>query len=385
MRNVALDLGATKICMSEVKNGEIVRRVTVSKVDALMPHLGPSKGRARVAIEACREAWHIYDKLTSWGHDVVIVDTTRVREIGIGRHGKKNDRIDADILALALEQDRIPKAHVLSPERRMLRRELNMRRMLVEQRAQAVTTMRGIVREAGYRVRRCGTEAFRQALEAAKLSLELREQLAPGVEVIKTLEKQIEHVEAKIWQLCDREPVMQRLCSTPGTSLIVAAAFVSVIDEAGRFNNAHQVASYLGLVPKEDSTGGKQRLGRITKAGNRYVRALLIQAAWCVLRRRNSDDPLTLWGQAVAQRRGKRIAVVAIARRLAGVLWAIWRKDTVYDPALVGRASAKGLTQEAQTAKARALGMERAARKLARRRLPSSRTADRKEASALTR
>jgi transposase len=175
---------------------------------------------------------------------------------------------------------------------------------------------------------------------------------------------------------------VQQLCSAPGTSLIVAAAFVSVVDEAGRFKHAHQVASYLGLVPLEDTTGGKPRLGRITKAGNRYLRAMLVQAAWCILRARG-NDPLTLWGQDIARRRSKRIAAVAVARRLACILWAMWRKDTVYDPAVVGGASAHGLTQQAQTTAARAAGMARAARKLVRLGLKSSRTTERKEALAL--
>src|SRR5215468_10302672 len=146
---------------------------------------------------------------------------------------------------------------------------------------------------------------------------------------------------------CAREPVVQQLCTAPGVSLIVAAAFVSVIDQARRFNNAHQVESYLGLVPSEDTTGGRQRLGRITKAGNPYLRALLVQAAWSVLRQRNADDPLKRWGEAIVARRGKPIAAVAIARRLAGVLWAMWRKGTVYDPALIGHAGSRGLDAQA--------------------------------------
>jgi transposase len=264
--------------------------------------------------------------------------------------------------------------------RRELRQHLNVRRMLVEQRAQVVTTMRGIVRSEGHALRRCSVESFLASLRAAKLPEELRLLLKPAETVLESLEQQVAIVDAKLLQLCDREPVVELLCSAPGVSLIVAAGFVSVIDEAGRFKNAHQVESYLGLVPCEDSTGGKQRLGRITKAGNPYLRGLLVQAAWCVLRRR-ADDPLTQWGNAIVQRRGKRIAVIAVARRLAGVLWAMWRKNTVYDPALVGYASAHGLKLQAQTTAARAAGMERAARKLARRRLSSSRIAEAKGAN----
>jgi transposase len=94
-----------------------------------------------------------------------------------------------------------------------------------------------------------------------------------------------------------------------------------VIDEAGRFGDAHSVQAYLGLVPCEDSSGGRRRLGSITKQGNSYARAMLVQAAWSVLRCGDESDPLVRWGHAVGERRGKRIAVIALARRLAGVLW----------------------------------------------------------------
>jgi transposase len=123
------------------------------------------------------------------------------------------------------------------------------------------------------------------------------------------------------------------------------------------------VESYLGLVPSED-TSGKRRIGSITKQGNSYLRAMLVQAAWCVLRRDPDADPLTRWGQAIAQRRGKRVAAVAVARRLAGVLWAMWKHNTAYDPLKLGHASTKGLVEQAQTAVQRATAMKRAVKKM---------------------
>ena len=111
---------------------------------------------------------------------------------------------------------------------------------------------------------------------------------------------------------------------------IVAATFVSVIDDARRFKNAHAVGAYLGLVPSETTSGGpdKRRLGSITKQGNRMARAMLIQSAWTILRLRDTSDPLKRWAEGVAKARNKRIAVVALARKLAGVLWAMWRDGT---------------------------------------------------------
>jgi hypothetical protein len=133
------------------------------------------------------------------------------------------------------------------------------------------------------------------------------------------------------------------LATAPGVGPIVAVAYVSVIDEAGRFHNAHQVESYLGLVPTEATTGGrgKQRLGAITKKGNSYLRSMLVQAAWAILRSAERNDPLAKWGRAVVKRRGKRVGVVAVARRLTGVLWAMWKSGTVYEPSRIGASGAQ--------------------------------------------
>jgi hypothetical protein len=154
-----------------------------------------------------------------------------------------------------------------------------------------------------------------------------------------------------------------RLCSVPGVGLVVAAAFVSVIDNARRFKNAHQVESYLGLVPSESSSGATRRLGSITKHGNHYLRKMLVQAAWSVMRQKKSE-PLRDWGHAIKERRGQRIAVVALARRLAGVLWALWKKDRVYEPARAAGATARGLEKQAQSVETRAAALRAVERKL---------------------
>ena len=127
MRTVAYDLGKRKTTLSEVHDGAVVARRTVRRISELHRDLGTQAPPARVAIEACRDAWAVHDLLAQWGNEVVVVDTTRVRQLGVGRHGKKNDRIDADILALVLEEGRIPKAHVLSPRARKVRELLTVR------------------------------------------------------------------------------------------------------------------------------------------------------------------------------------------------------------------------------------------------------------------
>jgi transposase len=192
----------------------------------------------------------------------------------------------------------------------------------------------------------------------------LQELIEPLLTSLEAVDVSICRVEHRLAELAAAEPAIAQLGTVPGVGMIVAASFVSVIDDAHRFRRAHQVESYLGLVPTENSSGGsKRRLGAISKQGNSYLRALLVQSAWVILRIKDRSDPLRCWAQAVAARRGKRIAVVAVARRLAGLLWAMWRDGTVYDSALVGRTGARGLRAAAQTLEFRAAALTRAATK----------------------
>jgi transposase len=183
------------------------------------------------------------------------------------------------------------------------------------------------------------------------------------IKMLVALEPQVALVDQKVQHLSKSEPVTTLLMTAPGVGVIVAAMFVAVVDEAKRFTKAHHLESYLGLVPSEDSSGGKRRIGSISKAGNPYLRSLLVQAAWSILRLSDESDPLKVWADAVEKRRGKRIAVVALARRLAGVLWAMWRDGTVYDPATIGNASVKGTTAQARSTEHRAKQIARATAK----------------------
>jgi transposase len=369
MRSVALDLGSKVIAYCEIAGGQVVQRGTVSSLELLEPVLGPQSLPARVAIEACREAWVVHARLTQWGNEVLLVDTTRSKQLGLGQHRRKNDRIDAEVLARAVERGSIPLAHLLSPHRRELRRQLGVRRALVETRTQYVTTCRGLVREQGESLPSCETAQFVVRVRSAHLTAEVHAVIEPLLGTLTTVETQLACVEQRLVELCAQEPVVVRLTTVPGVGLIVAACFVSVIDDAHRFSHAHQVESYIGLVPSEDSSGGKRRLGAISKRGNSYLRAMLVQASWIILRTKTcTSEPLHRWGQAVAARRGNRIAVVALARRLAGVLWAIWRDDTVYEPDLIARTGARGLRRAAQNLEYRASKLDKAAQKVRRNR-----------------
>jgi len=364
-----LDLGARHIAWCEVIGGKVTRRGSVRRLSELEPVLGPQTPPAPVAFEACREGWHVHDVLERWGKIPKMLDTTRIRRIGVGHHGRKNDAIDAEAIAMALDACRVPLAHVLSPGRRALRAKLSIRAELVDMRARQVTLLRGLARATGVLVDTSSTDNFLQKLQEAPLTKETRALMAPLLATLTVAQEQLAAVDAEIAEIARGDSII-RLCATvPGVAVIVAATFVSVIDEAKRFRNAHAVSAYLGLVPGESTTGGKDkpRLGAITKHGNAHARRMLVQSAWQILRAGDPDDPLRRWAQHLAETRGKKIAAVALARKLAGVLWAMWRDGTVYDPGLEARESSKGLRAAAQGKQVRAEAMARAAKKIARR------------------
>ena len=340
MRSVGVDLGKRKTTYCEIQEGRVVQRGTVTDARDLFEHvLAPTKGdatqSAQVLFEASRMAWWLHDKLAERGHVPIILDTTRAKQVGIGQHGRKTDRIDAEVLARALAARQYSAAHVLSPARRELRQHLNVRRMLVDTRAQHTAEARQIAYSYADTIPESHPDNFAAVAGKAKLREETLALISPLLKAIEALDPQIAAVDEKIAELSEREPVVRLLKTAPGVGPVIAATFVSVIDEARRFQTAHHVESYVGLVPSEDSTGGRRRVGSITKQGNKHLRALLIQGAWSILRG-DKDDRLARWGAELAARRGNRIAVVAIARRLVGVLWAMWRDDRVYDPQRLG-------------------------------------------------
>ena len=368
MRSVGLDLGVRNISYCEVLDGKVVDRTTVRKLSQLASRIGPNCPMARVAFESCREGWHVHDKLIEWGHEPHMLDTTRIRRIGVGQHKRKNDAIDAETIAIAVESGRIPEAHVLSPERRVLRAQLSVRGALVETRAQYITTIRGLGRAAGVLLPTCEPENFTKRLSTATLDEATRRLVDPLTQTLVALETQLVQADHVVSAIAEREPIIKLLATVPGVGLIVAATFVSVVDEANRFRNAHAVGAYLGLVPSEATTGGpsKRRLGSITKQGNSFARSMLIQAAWCILRMRDAEDPLRKWADHLRKTRGATIAAVALARKLAGVLWAMWRDNTVYDRPRQAEQHADGVRKVAVQQAHRADALERASKKLRR-------------------
>ena len=187
------------------------------------------------------------------------------------------------------------------------------------------------MRRDGYRIPTGGAKGFLARLEAVRLPEHLRLEIQPLLDVMKLLDLQIADADKQLARHVATDPVARRLSTVPGVGPVTAVTFTAVLDTCERFGSAREVRAYAGLVPREMSSGERQQRGRITKAGNNQLRSLLVEVAWCVMRTRKAE-PLSLqqWAQRIAARRGKRIASVALARKLAGVLYAMWRDSTEF-------------------------------------------------------
>jgi transposase len=176
-----------------------------------------------------------------------------------------------------------------------------------------------------------------------------RAEIAPLLALLGPLNQQIEDLDERVSQLAVKDERVKRLLTMPQIGPVTAVSFVATLDEVGRFGGAHQVEAYLGLVPREWSSSEVQRRGRITKAGNSRMRWLLVEAAWRVATHKKRPETLALreWADRIARRRGMRVAVVALARKLGGILYALWRDGSVYDPAKLEAARARSATKAA--------------------------------------
>jgi len=243
----------------------------------------------------------------------------------------EDDKRDARTLAEACKLGAYRVTHRVSVEQRHVRSELAVRDSLVRTRTRYVALIKAAVRREGLRLSQGDPERTVSKLEAIELREEVLQEIRPILDLLSPLNREIDAADEKIEGLGKGNPVVRRLMTAPGVGPVTALAFVAALDEVTRFPTAHQVESYLGLVPSEYSSGERQHRGRITKRGSSRVRWLLVEAGWRIMRSRRSEcAALRAWAVQIAARRGKRIAVVALARRLSGILYAMWRDGTEY-------------------------------------------------------
>jgi transposase len=265
------------------------------------------------------------------GHEVRVVPSTLARSLGVGARGLKTDRRDARALSEVSCRIDLPSVHVPSRQARPRKTMCGMREALVGARTKLLNTVRGWLRAEGRRPRGGDMTTFAARVRVLYADATLPPYVERQLRTLESLNQEIADADRELMTAAKADPIARRLMTVPGVGPSTSIRFVAALDEISRFRSAHAVESYLGLVPGEHSSSERQRRTSITKAGPTALRGCLVQAAWAA-RRTRRKDPMQRWADEVEKRRGTRVAVLALARKLAGILYAIWRNGGVYEP-----------------------------------------------------
>ena len=331
MEKIGLDLHTRQSQLAILTDDGEVLEMRIATTRASFVEVLGARPRARILLEAGTESEWVAACLEALGHEVIVADPNFAPMYATLNRKVKTDRRDALALMDACQLGAYRPAHRASAARRHVRTELAVRDALVRTRARYIVLVKACVRREGLRVASGPSDRFLAHLAAAALPEQLRAELAPLVALLGPLNREIGAADHRVATLVARDAVMRRLLTAPGIGPVTAAAYVATLDDVERFRSAREVMAYLGLVPSEDSSAERRHRGAITKAGNARVRWLLVEAGWAVLHATRADTAaLKAWGRRLVLRRGKRVAAVALARRLAGILYAMWRDETEY-------------------------------------------------------
>lgn len=332
MDHVAIDLGGreSQLCVRRA-NGTIVeeRRVLTRQLPKVLAALPPSQ----VIVETCAEAFAIADAARAAQHNVCVVPATLVKTLGVGARGVKTDRRDAQVLSEVSSRIVLPSVHIPSLQARELKSMTGARELLIETRTAFINNVRGWLRTQLWRIRTGAPTSFADRVRghATAQQTPLPTHVERQLVMLDALAPQIKAADQQLAQFAKTHPVCRRLMTIPGVGPVTAVRFLAAIDDPTRFASAHRVQSYLGLTPGEHSSSDRERRTGITKAGPAPLRRTLIQAAWSMIRS-YPDDPMVRWATQIALRRSRFVAVVALARKLVGVMFALWRDDATYHP-----------------------------------------------------
>jgi len=289
----------------------------------------------RIGMEAGTHSGWVSRILEELGHEVLVGHPRKLRMIW--KSDVKDDNRDAEMLARIARFD----PELLHPIRHRgeeAQRDLDVikaREKLVKVRGMLITHVRGVVKGIGKRITKCSAETFHLRL-GEEMPEELAGALRPLMETIAELTQRIRGYERELNRLCrEKYPETEGLREIAGVGPITALAFVLTLEESSRFEKSRSVGAFVGLVPKRDQSGETDKQLRITKAGDGYLRRLLVGSAHYILGHFGPDCELRRFGLRLAERGGKNAkkrAVVAVARKLAVVLHHLWRSGAVYDP-----------------------------------------------------
>jgi transposase len=332
---VGLDIAKRVLQVHGVdKTGKVVlcrqlRRGEVLKFFGKLP-------RCLVGMEACATAHHWARELAALGHDVRLMAPARVK--AYVKWGRKNDRVDAAACCEAVTRPSMRFVPVKTVEQQAALTLHRARQLLIEQRTRLGNAVRAHLAEVGIVARKgAGGLAALLAMIAHPQDSQVPAVLCP---ILATLAAQWQATDAQIavlneqivaWHKNNSDSV--RLATIPQIGPIIASALIATAGDVRRFKNGRQFAAWIGLVPSQHATGGKERLGAITKTGDRYLRQLLVVAASGMIRRVRAKPTISPWLAQLLARKPVKQAAVAAANKLARIAWAVLAKGQAYVPA----------------------------------------------------
>ncbi len=293
-----------------------------------------------VVLEACGAAHHWARVLTGLGHDVKLIAPEAVRPFV--KKGRKNDAADAAAICEAASRPSVKFVSAKSLEQQSVLTLHSARCLLVKQQTMLANALRGLATEFGLTVPKGigKLEELAALVNADEAFPETARHVLTGLfDHCRATAASIETVEAEIVVQARQDETARRLATIPGIGPITASLIAATVGDIGMFKSARHFAAWLGLVPRQYSTGGRNRLGRITKTGNREIRRLLVLGATSMVYRAPQwKSAAGLWTRAVLERRPVRLVTVALANKMARIAWALMTRKEVYHAK--GRAAA---------------------------------------------
>ena len=333
---VGIDLGDQKshYCILDAE-GEVLSEGTIRTSENGFAQQFQRMARSRIVLETGTHSPWVSRLLERYGHEVIVANTRHVR--AIYDNDNKTDKVDARMLARLARVDK----QLLHPVRHRSAQAqadlvlLKARDQLVSTRTQLINSVRGMVKSVGGWLPSSSSAYFAKKVRE-HLPDAVREALVPLIEQIEAITAQIITYDKKIEDLCRAKyPKTQLIRQIPSVGSLTSLAFVLTIDDPYRFQKSRTVGSYLGLRPRRDDSGASSPQLPITKAGDHFMRRLLINCAQHVLGRFGTDTDLRRWGLSLMERGGKNArkrAVVAVARKLAVMMHSLWSTGEVYEP-----------------------------------------------------
>jgi transposase len=331
---IGIDIGKNSFhIVGQDSRGAIVLRQKWSRgqLEARLANMA----RCLIGIEACVGAHHLGRKLTSLGHDVRLMPAKYVRPYA---KGQKNDFNDAEAIVEAVQRPTMRFVAIKTAEQLDLQALHRVRERLVSQRTGIINQIRAFLLERGIVVRQ-GIRFLRGELPIilAARSDTLSPRMVHVIEALagdwRRLDERIAGLSDEIKALGEHDAGVKRLMSVPGIGPIISSAIVAAIGTGDGFSKGRDFAAWLGLVPKQISTGDRTILGKISKRGNRYLRVLFVQAAWVVLVKPMSWERhgLKSWIEAAKKRLHHNVLAIALANKLARIAWAVLNRERNFE------------------------------------------------------